>query len=358
MGTEAGAQILRAIMVTIRDVAADAGLARSTVSNVLSGKKKFPPETQQRVLESVKKLGYRPHPAARALALKRTNILGFLAGISNESADADVEVFMRFVRAAMYESHARGFDLLMMSKGEEELLGDVLADALVVMDVRYDDPRLAVLEQIGLPTVLVGSPGVDTPFSWVDLDFEQAGHVTVAHLASLGHRELALVDSPSGNGERDLGFAERFRRGVLAECLEQGLRGEVIPLGQGPRAAEDWLDVARGCLPDLSAIVAQAPGYLQTILPYIQNRGVQIPGNCSVVTVAPKYVMTHSDHPVTVIDLPGDAMVQRAVALVLDELGGIHAPKVGELLPAVLSELGTTGQHHEGRGVFAAIPAG
>ena len=63
-------------MVTIREVAADAGVARSTVSYVLSGNKRMSDETIRRVMASVKKLGYRPNAAARALALNRTNVLG------------------------------------------------------------------------------------------------------------------------------------------------------------------------------------------------------------------------------------------------------------------------------------------
>ena len=80
-------------MATIRDVAADAGVARSTVSYVLSGKKKLPQATIDRVLASVAKLNYRPDPAARALALRRTNILGLLASVSIDTPEADVDVF-------------------------------------------------------------------------------------------------------------------------------------------------------------------------------------------------------------------------------------------------------------------------
>ena len=60
------------VVVNIGDVAADAGVSRSTVSYVLSGTRTISPETRERVRASIRKLGYRPNPAARALTLKRT----------------------------------------------------------------------------------------------------------------------------------------------------------------------------------------------------------------------------------------------------------------------------------------------
>lgn len=340
-------------MVTIRDVAADAGVARSTVSYVLSGNKKLPEATRKRVLESVARLGYRPDPMARALALRRTNILGFFASVDPESRQTDVDVFMRFVRAAMYAARARGFDLLMMGTGEDELARDVLADALVVMDIRHDDPRLPVLARIGLPTALVGNPGEGSPFSAIDLDFESAGRVAVDHLVELGHHQIAVLGlGPDAHG-REYGFALRFRGGFLDQCRIRGVRGAVIP------STEDidvWLEQAQEVLPELSAVITHGPGELEPFVERLTALGLSIPGDCSIMTVAPQAVMRNAERPITVIDLPGDEMVSRAVDLVLDELAGTASPGVTELLPAVVHDFGTTAPlvETERRSVFAS----
>jgi LacI family transcriptional regulator len=326
-------------MVTIRDVAADAGVARSTVSYVLSGNKKLPEATRTRVLESVARLGYRPDPLARALALRRTNILGFFASVDPESAQTDVDVFMRFVRAAMYAARARGFDLLMMGAGEGELERDVLADALVVMDIRQDDPRLPVLAAIGLPTALVGYPGEGGPFSAIDLDFESAARVAVDHLVDLGHGEIAVLGLGPDAYENGFAFALRFREGFLDQCRIRGVRGAVIP---STGDVDAWLEQVEEVLPGLSAVITHGPGVLEPLLERMTELGLSVPADCSLMTVAPEAVMRHADHPVTVIDLPGDRMVSRAVDLVLDELAGTATPGVVELLPAIVHELGTT----------------
>ncbi|SMH28468.1 transcriptional regulator, LacI family [Rathayibacter oskolensis] len=344
--------------MTIRDVAADAGVARSTVSYVLSGNKKLPEATRRRVLESVARLGYRPDPMARALALRRTNILGFFASVDPESRQTDVDVFMRFVRAAMYAARARGFDLLMMGTGEDELARDVLADALVVMDIRQDDPRLPVLASIGLPTALVGYPGEGGPFSAIDLDFESAGRVAVDHLVGLGHEEIAVLGlGPDVHG-REYAFALRFRAGFLDQCRIRGVRGAVIP------STEDidvWLEQAQTVLPELSAVITHGPGELEPFVERLMALGLSIPDDCSILTVAPEAVMRNAERPVTVIDLPGEEMVSRAVNLVLDELSGVAAPGVTELLPAVVHDFGTTAPLVAGekRSIFASRrPAG
>lgn len=334
-------------MVTIRDVAADAGVARSTVSYVLSGNKKLPEATRLRVLESVARLGYRPDPMARALALRRTNILGFFASVDPESRQTDVDVFMRFVRAAMYAARARGFDLLMMGTGEGELARDVLADALVVMDIRRDDPRLPILAGIGLPTALVGYPGEGSPFSAIDLDFDSAARVAVDHLADLGHVEIAVLGMGPDAYESGYAFALRFREGFLDQCRIRGVRGAVIP---STEHVDDWFEQAQELLPGLSAVVTHGPGVLEPFLQRLSELGLAVPGDCSIITIAPEAVMRHADRPVTVIDLPGDEMVSRAVDLVLDELAGTAAPGVTELLPAVLVDLGTTAPFAAGGG--------
>ena len=62
-------------MVTITDVARHAGVAPSTVSHVLSGKRPVSPETRERVPAGIAVLGYRPHAGARAPAASRTHVL-------------------------------------------------------------------------------------------------------------------------------------------------------------------------------------------------------------------------------------------------------------------------------------------
>ena len=64
--------------VTIAEVARHAGVAVSTVSYVLSGKRTISGDTRRRVLDSIKTLGYHPNAGARALASKRSNVIALV----------------------------------------------------------------------------------------------------------------------------------------------------------------------------------------------------------------------------------------------------------------------------------------
>ena len=332
---------------TIRDVAADAGVAASTVSNVLSGRKRYPDPTVQRVLASVTKLGYRPSSAARALALGRTNILGMLADVSPSTFDTDVDIFMRFVRAAMYTAQPRGYDVLVMGRGEEELEGDILADAMVVMDIRVVDPRIPVLLSHGLPTVLIGVPPDTHGLSAVDLDFAEATRVMVRHLAERGHREIAVLAPPDEPTGHELAHRHFVRTALVEECARHGISGRYVASGSSTPEVVAWFDEVRSILPSLTGIIVTGISALDALLAVLTANGLRVPADVSVIALAPDEQLALSHPTITTLDLPGPTMVRHAVDRALDELTG--SPRgVIELIPPVLLDKGST----------AAAPAG
>ncbi|MBU4335409.1 MAG: LacI family transcriptional regulator [Actinobacteria bacterium] len=335
-------------MATIRDVAADAGVAASTVSYVLSGNKKLPQATVDRVLASVARLGYRPSPAARALALGRTNILGMLAQVSPETADADVDIFMRFVRAAMYAAEPRGYDVLVMGRGDDELRGDILADAIVVMDIRIVEPRVQMLLDRGLSTVLIGVPDDRLGVSAVDLDFAEAARTMVRHLAGLGHRQIAVLAPPTEPPGQALAYRRRFRLAFYSECERLGVRGLFHPCGTEVADVQEWVAQVRSTLPDLTGILVMGVSSLVALHEVIAAQGRSVPDDLSVVALAPAEQFAVLHPGTTLVDLPGAAMVEWAVTRAIDELAGEPSGAV-ELLPAVLYERGSTGA--PGRGL-------
>jgi len=336
-------------MATIREVAADAGVAASTVSYVLSGNKKLPEPTVERVLASVRKLGYRPSPAARALSLGRTNILGMFARMSAATPDEDVDIFMRFVRAAMYAAQPRGFDVLVMGRGDDELSGDILADAVIVMDIRAVEPRLPHLLDRGLSTVLIGVPDDTLGASAVDLDFDDAARVMVRHLARLGHREIAVLAPPDEPPGMELAYRQRFRRAFAQECAQLGVSGGFHPCGPEVPDVEQWLAAVLTTQPHLTGIVVMGVSSLDALRRVIAARGLSVPGDLSIVAIAPieQFLVLHPG--TTVVDLPSRAMVTRAVNRALDELAG-DPPGGVELFPAVLTDAGSTGAPGRGLG--------
>ncbi|MBW8820569.1 MAG: LacI family DNA-binding transcriptional regulator, partial [Streptomyces sp.] len=172
-------------MAKITDVARRAGVSPSTVSYALSGKRPISEETRQRVEDAVRELGYRPHAGARALAGRRSNVLALVVPLRT---GIHIPTVMRFAVSVVTTARRYEHDVLLLTQEEGEdgltLVADTgLVDALIVMDVQLDDPRLPLLRNLDLPSVLIGFPAAPEGLTCVDLDFRAAGEACVEHLA-------------------------------------------------------------------------------------------------------------------------------------------------------------------------------
>ena len=99
-------------MATLADVARHAGVAASTVSYVLSGKRPVSEETRERVAQRIKLLGYQPHAGARALASARANLLALVVPLGR---DLYVPVMMDIAIAVTTVARRFGYDVLLLT---------------------------------------------------------------------------------------------------------------------------------------------------------------------------------------------------------------------------------------------------
>jgi len=261
--------------------------------------------------------------------------------LDTHSPETDIDVFMWFVRAAVYTAEERGFDVMIVGRDEDALAGDLLVDALVVMSVRAQDSRVPHLSQRGKPAVLIGVPDDTGGLSAVDLDFEDAGRIAVRHLAALGHKQIALLIHPVEQGD-DFAFSYKLQHGFLDEAGRLGVAASCRRVGADRAAVAAWLDEAATSQPGLTGIFVEAVASLDALYEELDARGYSVPGDISVVALAPAKQFVRLFPRTTVIDLPGDEMVRRAVNLALDELSGGERGVV-ELLPAVLYDHGSSG---------------
>lgn len=326
-------------MVTIRDVAAAAGVAPSTVSYALSGKKRLPPETVEKVRRSILELGYRPHATARALALGRTEVIGLLATVSPQQSETDAEVFMRFVRSAMFTARRRGYDVLVLGRGDDELFGEPMIDALVVMDVQMEDPRLPLIAAMGRPTVLLGHPTDALGLPSVDLDFAASGALAVQHLHKQGHRDVIVLAPPAPSG-RQLSWVVRFERGLADAAEAHGMTHRTLTSGAGTGGTE-FLDEIGGP-GGASALIVLDLARIDELLAACAGRGMRVPQDLSIVALAPDEQMARAYPALTLLDLPGRDMIALAVETVLASADGLAVDAV-QLLPPRLVERGSTG---------------
>ncbi|TDC14983.1 LacI family transcriptional regulator [Streptomyces sp. 8K308] len=305
-------------MVSITEVARHAGVAVSTVSYVLSGKRPISPPTRQRVLDSVISLGYRPPHGARA------GIVGLALRVDDGTHRPLLAEFMLSASVAA-RRHGRNV-LLLTEEAEHGLLDAALLDGLILMDIEVMDPRLDTVRRLPVPTVLLGLPRDPAGLACVDLDFRAAGRLCVDHLADLGHREVVMLGAPPAAYRRRAGFAERTVAGALERAAARSVR-----LTHRPTDG-DW-DGTAGTLtrvlqerPGATALIVQNEAATPHLAPLLRGYGLAIPEDLSVVVLGSDAVATAGTPPLTSVAVPAAEMTATAMDLLVTERGPGTAP--------------------------------
>jgi DNA-binding LacI/PurR family transcriptional regulator len=322
-------------MVTITDVARHAGVAPSTVSYVLSGKRAISATTRQRVLSSIRVLGYHPHAGARALASNRSNVIALVLPLRS---GMHLPVLMQFAVAVATTARQYDHDVLLVTADEgpdgvRRVANSAMVDALVLMDVELRDARVPLLRDLDRPSVLIGFPAEPAGLTCVDLDFYQAGAVCVDHLVRWGHEEIALLGAPPAVYERGTGFAQRTRAGFLETADAMGVAAVAVACEEGAgevaRAVRSLLDRQ----PRVSALVVHNEAAVAHLFTALGALGRRVPDDISVVAICPDEVADRTTPALTSVLIPAEEVGAQAVSLLMRKLAGDAVPDASLLAP-------------------------
>ncbi|MBB5081773.1 substrate-binding domain-containing protein [Nonomuraea endophytica] len=208
---------------SISRVAALAGVSATTVSHTLNGRRPVAERTRGRVLAAIEELGYRPNVLARGLRTSRSQTVGLvIPDLTNPFYPALARGVQDVLGAAGYDqiiSNTDGERAMERAALEQMIARQVDALAFAVFNTHPED-LLPVLDA-GIPVVRLGGrltqPGVDI----VRSDDEGAAATATRYLLERGHRRIAFVCGPAGEGPA----AERVA-GHLAALAEAGLPGD------------------------------------------------------------------------------------------------------------------------------------
>ncbi|MGE5140373.1 MAG: LacI family DNA-binding transcriptional regulator, partial [Rudaea sp.] len=246
--------------VTLREVAVEANVSYQTVSKVLNRQIRVSKETEARIHEAARNLGYHPDLKARSLRMQRSGLLGYSrASSSPDEPNAILDMFLSSMVDAAGRSGYHVLPFPRSAPGDEieayrQLLRTGRVDGFILSSVEFDDPRIAFLLQEHFPFVAFGrsNPEQDIPF--VDVDGTQGIAMVVEHLLHLGHRTIALLGWPEGSRvgqDRLAGYSRALNAAGISLREEWIARGEGSA-AFGQRATARWLD--GDCRP--TAIVA------------------------------------------------------------------------------------------------------
>jgi len=186
-------------MATISDVAARAGVSRSTVSYVLNAANttvRISDGTRQRVMEAVEELGFRRNELARAVTTGKSRMLGFWVMQSR------AEPVARVLAGAMKEANDRGYFFKMLGMDEKRLDRSVIdhcQEWQLSGIIAIHPPHLALVDlyprmrEAGISLVVIDSqcPQKDTPY--IASDHAEGMRQALEHLMELGHRRISCI---------------------------------------------------------------------------------------------------------------------------------------------------------------------
>lgn len=187
---------------TIADVAREAGVTKATVSHALSGNRPISEETRAKVLAAAEKLNWAPSQSARALANRRANAIAVVLARDPEviANDSFFPAFIAGVESVLATTETALLLQVVPDRDAEERAYRTLtrgrADGALLLDLRTDDWRIPFLDDLGLPTVLVGAYDQPTRFSCVRTDDAAPVREIIARLRADGHERIAHVSGP------------------------------------------------------------------------------------------------------------------------------------------------------------------
>lgn len=210
--------------VNLRQLSEHLGVSQTTVSRALNGFPEVSEKTRQRVEQAARELNYRPSTSASMLATGRSRVIGHVVPIGDHAMINPH--FSDFLAGASHTYSENDYDMLLRlspTDGEEAVYREFAAngrvDGVVVHGPGVDEPRIGLLDELGIPFVVHGrSENAVVDYNWMDVNNRRAFHRATRFLLDLGHRRIALV-----NGLETMNFAHRRRAGYVEALQEAGI---------------------------------------------------------------------------------------------------------------------------------------
>jgi DNA-binding LacI/PurR family transcriptional regulator len=307
--------------VTIKDIARAAGVSVTTVSDSMSGNGRLPEATRQRVREVADELGYKPSAAARSLVGSRTGLLVMSVAAPGTPVSSlwSIDFFVNIMLAAATRASTQGFALALSPKS---LPPNLSYDGAIVVDPTEDNDLLVRATQHGTPLVTVGRSADGHP--WVDNDYPTIIPATLDHFRAGGAQLPALLASdPATSYVHDT--VEQY----TLWCRLQGCTPQIayvdgaITEAAGRAAARRLL--ASDPRPD--AVLATLDHLALGVATAAEELGFSVPEDVMVASLGDSAMITHSQVPITAIDLAPDELGSLAVdGLIAGIESGVASP--------------------------------
>lgn len=325
---------------TIHDVAAVAGVSKSVVSRALAGSYGVAPATVTRVKRAAAEIGYVANANARGMSAHRTHTLGVLV------RDASTPFYGHLLTAFQLQAAARGYRVVTATGAGSFPIEDERRALETLVSLRVEGlivcsgalPVEDVLPFAGrIPTVIAGRPEANASVSSVYCDERGGGRGLADHVASLGHRRVAVLTvAPSAS----------ITQSARTDAMVRQLRKHGVDVvrirsedhGADPHDVGSFVEHVVG-LGGVTAIMAPSDLWAIGVLEAMARRGLRAPQDFSVTGYDHVWPYATELLGITSWRQPLDVIGTLSVDDVVDQIDGrssgtMHRAIDGELVPA------------------------
>lgn len=335
-------------MVSIKDVAKQAGVSASTVSLVLNGSDKVKHETAYKVRQVIEQLHYVPNQAARSLVTCEKKVISMIR-ISNSSIpEADGDLFDHSVDTLIMDM-LPGVQGVLAQHGYSLLIDfyvplETPLEQIAVFDSKKIDGAIfvggmisqEVVEKIrasGIPTVFAYSRHKNTDY--IDTDPELGIYLATKHLIDLGHSDIAFVN----------GSAYSQTTALKMEGYCRALKEAGLPLRQEWVTTADFIGRAgyesmqklweRGIRP--SAVVCACDNSALGVYRFLHEQGLRCPEDISIVGFESSLLSMHCVPPMTSVYVSKKEIGEESARMLINRIRNPKAKPVNMVIPSKLS---------------------
>lgn len=217
-------------VVNIVDVAKKAGVVKSTVSNVLTGKKYVSPSLRKKVLDACEELDYHPNFYASALSSKKSSIIALLL---ENSDDIEQKMYKNLIVACIKEASLKGYSLLVYYNSDREKLLETLRkgcapiDGALIMSPCLNDERMTQFDSQHTSFVVIGRPENLSSISYIDVNnYELTKKTTLKLIELTCSKNIYLV-----NSSEEMTISQDRAHGFIDAVEESGFHStdRIIP---------------------------------------------------------------------------------------------------------------------------------
>ncbi len=316
----------------LSDVARLAGVSTATVSRALSLPQKVRPETLEKIQRVIRKVGYVPHGAARALALRRTHTIGALV------PTLDNAIFAETTHALQKTLDEAGYTLLLacheFNPEVETRMARTLAergvDGLVLFGTDHQKPLWQLIETLQLPYVLTWAFETRGTRPSVGFDSRGAGRRLAEYLVDLGHRRLAMISGLTATNERHRARVQGVKDALAA-------RGIALPASCvvekpfSPTAGRDAMRELLAVKVRPTAVICGNDVLAIGALAECHAAGLDVPGDISIAGFDDMPIASMISPGLTTVRFPAHELGTLAAEHLLARLYGAGEPEHHEL---------------------------